>query len=144
MAAAMALVPFDGIALAGAALLIMGAGNSLGNTLLLPRLQLAMPPQLLGRVMAMLMFCAFGSFPVSVAVSGVLIHRLGPTAFFPIAGAVVAVAILGALTQRAWRDLGAAGAADAPGAVSRGAESTDGAASPGEHAAEPAPEGASG
>jgi Major Facilitator Superfamily len=147
MAAAMALVPFGGIAVAGAALLVMGAGNSLGNTLMLPRLQLAMPPQLLGRVMAMLMFCAFGSFPVSVAVSGVLIHHLGPTAFFPIAGAMVTVAILGALTQRDWRDLGATdvvgavGVAVAPGAAPA---SVPGARAADEHAAEPAPEGAPG
>jgi hypothetical protein len=48
----------------------------------------------------------FGSFPLSVAVSGVLIRHLGPSLFFPIAGAVVAVAILGGLTQREFREFG--------------------------------------
>ena len=38
--------------------------------------------------------------PVSVAVSGVLVGLLGPVPFFPVAGAVLAVAIPGALTQR--------------------------------------------
>ena len=47
-------------------------------------------------------------FPLSVAVSGVLVRHLGPAPFFPVAGAVVAAAILGALSQSEFRDLGTA------------------------------------
>ena len=53
------------------------------------------------------MLCAFGSFPLSVAVSGVLVRHLGPVPFFPVAGALVAVAILFGLTQREFRAFGA-------------------------------------
>ena len=60
------------------------------------------------------MLCAFGSFPLSVAVSGVLVRHLGPSLFFPVAGGLVAVAILGGLTQREFRVFGAAGSARAP------------------------------
>ena len=41
------------------------------------------------------MLCSFGTFPLSVAVSGVLVRHLGPSLFFPVAGGLVAVAILG-------------------------------------------------
>ncbi len=66
------------------------------------------------------MLCAFGSFPLSVAVSGVLVRHLGPALFFPVAGGLVAVAILGGLTQREFRVFGAAEstqAADASAAM---------------------------
>ena len=65
------------------------------------------PPPLLGRVMSALMLCAFGSFPLSVAISGVLVRHIGPSLFFPVAGGLLAVAILGGLTQREFREFGA-------------------------------------
>ena len=66
------------------------------------------PPRLLGRVMSVVMLAGLGSFPLSVAVSGVLVRHLGPAPFFPVAGAVVAVAILGALSRAEFRDFGTA------------------------------------
>jgi hypothetical protein len=66
-------------------------------------------PALLGRVMGAIMLCAFGTFPLSVAITGLLVHRLGPALFFPVAGGLVAVAILGGLTQREFRTFGSAG-----------------------------------
>ena len=62
----------------------------------------------LGRVMSALMFCAFGSFPLSVVIAGVLVRHIGPSLFFPVAGGLVAVAILAGLTQREFREVGAA------------------------------------
>jgi Major Facilitator Superfamily len=104
-----ALLPYLGGAPgAAAALFVSGACNSLGNITLLTVLQKWAPPALLGRIMGVLMLCAFGSFPLSVAVSGVLVRHLGPTWFFPVAGAVVAVAVLGGLTQREFRTFGVA------------------------------------
>jgi hypothetical protein len=44
-----------------------------------------------------------------VAVSGVLVRHLGPVPFFPLAGALVAVAMLFGLTQRDFRTFGATG-----------------------------------
>lgn len=54
------------------------------------------------------MLAGLGSFPLSVAVSGVLVHRLGPSPFFPVAAATVAIAVLGAMSQREFRDFGSA------------------------------------
>jgi predicted MFS family arabinose efflux permease len=107
-AAGMALIPYlGGEAGAAAALCVVGACNGLGNVTALTVLQKSVSPGLLGRVMGTLMLCSFGSFPLSVAVSGVLVHHLGPTPFFPVAGGLVAVAILGGLTQREFRTFGA-------------------------------------
>jgi hypothetical protein len=106
---ALALVPYlGGEAGAAAAMFIGGAANGLGNVTLLTVLQKRTPAALLGRVMSALMLCAFGSFPLSVAVSGVLVRHTGPSLFFPIAGGLVVVAILGGLTQREFREFGAA------------------------------------
>jgi len=107
-AAAIALVPYLG-GEAGAAVLlgVAGACNGLGNVTMLTVLQKRVSPGLLGRVMGVLMLCSFGSFPLSVAVSGVLVRHLGPAPFFPVAGALVGVAILGGLTQRDFRTFGA-------------------------------------
>ena len=101
---------------------MVGACNGLGNVTVLTVLQKWVSPGLLGRVMGTLMLCSFGSFPLSVAVSGVLVRHLGPAPFFPVAGGLVAVAILGGLTQREFRDFGAAGSARAPDASAATAE----------------------
>jgi MFS family permease len=114
LSAAIAVIPYlGGEAGAAAALLVVGACNSLGNVTFLTPLQKWAPPALLGRVMSALMLCAFGSFPLSVVVAGVLVRHLGPSLFFPIAGGVVAAAILGGLTQREFRMFGATDGADA-------------------------------
>jgi MFS family permease len=107
--AASALIPFGGIAGAPAASFVFGICNGFGNVVILTLIQRWAPPQLLGRVMSIVMLSAMGSFPLSVAVSGVLIRHVGTTPFFPIAGAVLVVAVLGALTQREFRTLGEAG-----------------------------------
>ena len=122
-AAGIALIPYPGgEAGAAAALCVVGACNGLGNVTALTVLQKWVPAGLLGRVMGTLMLCSFGSFPLSVAVSGVLVHHFGPTPFFPVAGGLVAVAILGGLTQREFRVFGAAGSTRAPGASAAAAE----------------------
>jgi Major Facilitator Superfamily len=102
------LTPFLGEAGAAAMLFVSGATNGLGNVIVLTAMQKWTPPALLGRVMSAIMLCAFGSFPLSVAVSGVLVRHIGPSLFFPVAGAVLAVAILGGLSQREFRMFGAA------------------------------------
>ena len=108
-ALALALIPFlGGLPGAAVATLVLGAGNGLGNVIMLTLVQRWAPPRLLGRVMSVVMLCGMGSFPLSVAVSGVLVRHLGPSPFFPVAGATVAVALLGALSQREFRDFGTA------------------------------------
>ncbi|MGH3165697.1 MAG: hypothetical protein ACRDN0_07360 [Trebonia sp.] len=56
--------------------------------------------------MGVITLAGAGSFPISAAVAGLLTRHLGPAAVFPIAGALLAVAILGGLSQRALRDFG--------------------------------------
>jgi hypothetical protein len=107
MAAGMAAVPFlGGLAGAAAAMMILGAGNGLGNVVLISRLQMWAPPRLLGRLMSAIMLSAYGSYPLSVAVTGVLVRHTGPAAFFPVAAVLVALPLLGGLTQREWRSFG--------------------------------------
>jgi hypothetical protein len=104
---AISLVPFlGGLPGAAVAMAIVGAGNGLGNAIMIPRLQAWAPPELLGRVMGLLMLSAFGSFPVSVALTGLFVRHLGAPAFFPVTGAFGMVVFLGALTFRDWRDFG--------------------------------------
>jgi MFS family permease len=106
-AAGIALLPFlGGLPGAGAAALVVGAGTGFGNIVMITLLQQWAPPALLGRIMGVMMLASMGTFPISVALSGVLVRILGPIPFFPVAGAVLAVAILGALSQREIRDFG--------------------------------------
>jgi MFS family permease len=108
-AAVMSLVPYlGGEAGAAAALFVFGGCNGLGNVIFVTAGQRWTPPHLLGRVMGLMMMFALGTFPASVALTGILVHHLGPTLFFPIAGVVVGVAILGGLSQQEYRDFGSA------------------------------------
>jgi predicted MFS family arabinose efflux permease len=118
-AVAVALIPFlGGLPGAAAATFVLGACNGMGNVVFLTLVQRWAPPRLLGRVMSVIMLAGLGSFPLSVAVSGLLVHRLGPSPFFPVAAATVAVAVLGAMSQREFRDFGSA----EPPAAELGAE----------------------
>jgi MFS transporter len=113
-AAAISLVPYlGGVAGAAVALFVLGLCNGLGNVVFLTVAQQQIPSAMMGRVMGVMMLGAFGTFPISVAVAGVLVRHLGPTPFFPIAGALVAVAMLGGLTQRDFRTFGARDSSDA-------------------------------
>jgi MFS family permease len=118
-AVAIAVAPFlGGLPGMAAALVLMGLGNGLGNAMMMPRIQAWAPPQLLGRVMGLVMLCAFGSAPVSVELTGVFVHHFGTVPFFPIAGGVVGVVVLAALTSRQWRNFGArTDAVDVPESV---------------------------
>jgi Major Facilitator Superfamily len=108
--AVLAAVPYLGGLLAdGAALAAVGVLNGLGNVIMITLFQRWARPELLGRIMGLLMLAAFGIFPVSVALGAVAVRSLGPAPFFPIAAAVTAAAILAGLSQRSWRSLGAAG-----------------------------------
>ena len=109
MAAATALLPFLwGLPGAAAASLVWGVTNGFGNVVFITLLQQWAPGRLLGRVMGLIMLASFGSFPLSVAVAGLLVRHLGPSPIFPIAAGLVTVAIIGALSQREIRTFGAA------------------------------------
>jgi MFS family permease len=102
---AISLVPFlGGEAGAAIALLFIGASNGLGNVIFFTVAQRHIPAAILGRVMGVLMMCGTGSFPLSVLVTGVLVRHLGTTPFFPIAGIILTVAVIGGNTNREFRD----------------------------------------
>jgi MFS family permease len=106
-ASLISLVPFlGGEAGAAAALLCLGVCNGLGNVLFYTMAQRSIPSAILGRVLSVIMLCSYGTFPLSVAVAGVLVRHVGTTPFFPIAGIFLVVAILGGNSQRAFRDFG--------------------------------------
>jgi MFS family permease len=121
----LAAAPYLGGILAdGAALAAFGFLNGVGNIVMITLFQRWAPPELLGRLMGIVMLASFGIFPVSVALGAVVVHNLGPAPFFPLAAGVTAAAILAGLTQRSWRNLGAAGepAATTPTASATGPE----------------------
>jgi hypothetical protein len=68
--------------------------------------QRSIPSAILGRVLSMIMLCTTGTFPLSVAVTGVLVRHVGTTPSFPIAGVFLVVAVLGGNSQGAFRDFG--------------------------------------
>jgi MFS family permease len=113
-AAAICLVPFmGGLPGTAAAILVFGAGNGFSNIVLLTLVQKWAPSQMLGRIMSLFALVSVGIFPASVAAAGFLVHQLGTTPFFPIAGILLAVTVLVALTQRELRGLGVSGQAPA-------------------------------
>jgi hypothetical protein len=104
---AIMVLPFlGGLPGAAAAAFVLGLANGFGNVLFITLLQQWAPAALLGRVMSLIMLAAWGMLPLSVGVAGVLVLRFGPAPYFPIAGAVVVLAVLGALTQQEFRSLG--------------------------------------
>jgi hypothetical protein len=108
MAVALGVVPFlGGVVGAASAVLVVGGGMGFGNVVMQTLLQRWAPGSLLGRVMSLWMLGSMVAFPVSVALVGVLVRHLGPQPVFPAAGAVLALTILGALTQRDLRTFGA-------------------------------------
>jgi MFS family permease len=103
MAVFIALLPTWGIAGAVVCMALAGFGGSIVNVVLFTAVQMDIPRHLMGRVMSLLLFGSFGVYPLSVAAAGVLSDRLGPASFFPVAGVLLALAMLFGLTQRAFR-----------------------------------------
>jgi predicted MFS family arabinose efflux permease len=64
------------------------------------------PPAMLGRLNGITLTTSYGMFPLSVALAGLIVHRLGPDAFFVLAAVLMAVSQSWALSQRIFRDFG--------------------------------------
>ncbi|HEX5114877.1 MAG TPA: MFS transporter [Pseudonocardiaceae bacterium] len=106
-AVALGLVPYVGTAIAtGVVLAIEGMLIGFANIVMITVFQRWTPPAVLGRVTGLLLLCSYGMFPVSAVVGALVVQHFGPAPFFPIAGACLGVAILAALCQRRWRQLG--------------------------------------
>jgi MFS family permease len=101
-----AVTPFTG-GLTGAAITMAAWGlfNSMSNVLLITLLQQKLPRSLMGRIMGAFGFANFGLYPISVAVGGVVVDRLGPEILFVITGAVLFLAILYGLFQPELRNM---------------------------------------
>lgn len=114
-AVAIGVTPFlGGLPGAAGAMLVFGISLGIDNVLAVTLLQQWAPPDMLGRVMGLLLLASAGSFPLSAAIAGLLTRHLGPSPVFPIAGALFAVAILAGLTQREFRDFGTQVQSDIP------------------------------
>ncbi len=107
-AAFLAVVPYLGSAVAaGAALTVFGGFNGFGLVIVVTAIQRWAPAELLGRLMGLVLLASFGTFPVSVAVAGIVVHDFGVAPFFPAAALIIAAAVLAGLTQPTWRSFGA-------------------------------------
>ncbi len=107
-AAAIGLAPFIG-GLPGVAggMAVFGVALGFDNVLAVTLLQQWAPPGMLGRVMGLLILAGADSFPLSTAIAGLIARHFGPSPVFPIAGALLAAAMVAGLTQREFRDFGA-------------------------------------
>jgi MFS family permease len=99
-------IPFAGtVALAAGALAGMGLTNGLSNVIALTAIQQKMPRALLGRVASVLMLTSLASYPLSVAVTGVVTQRFGPAIVFVVSGALMVLATIYGLFQREMRQI---------------------------------------
>jgi len=106
-AAFLASVPYlGGVIPAAGALAAYGALNGFGNIIAITAFQRWAPPGILGRLMGLLLLASFGIFPVSVLLGGLVVRDLGASAFFLLAAAILAIAVLAGLTQPTWRAFG--------------------------------------
>jgi len=106
-AGCLALVPYLGGTIPAAlALLAFGALNGFGTIILMTAFQRWAPPALLGQLGALLLLAAIGVFPLSVFFAGLIVQHLGPAPFFPLAAALLVIAIMFGLGQRSWRAFG--------------------------------------
>lgn len=101
-----AVTPFTG-GLTGAAITMAAWGlfNSMSNVILITLLQQKLPKALMGRIMGAFGFANFGLYPISVAVGGVVVDRLGPEILFVFTGALLFLAILYGLFQPELRNM---------------------------------------
>jgi MFS family permease len=106
-AVAIATAPFlGGLPGLAAALSVFGLAVGFDQVVSITVIQRWAPPAMLGRVWGLLLLAGAGSFPVSTFIAGLLSRHLGPTALFPISGAVLALSMLFGLAHREFRDFG--------------------------------------
>ena len=104
-AIAVALIPYGGLAGAIVFMAAMGIFNSVTNVIFITIMQQIIPRHLLGRLMGVFMFASFGSYPLSVAIVGIIVAHLGPAIIFSIGGATLFLAVAFGLTRKQLRDL---------------------------------------
>jgi MFS family permease len=106
-AAAIASAPFlGGLPGVAAGMAVFGLAMGFDNVISVTVIQRWAPPTLLGRVWGLLLLASAGSFPVSTFIAGLLTRHLGPTAVFPVTGALLALSMLYGLAHREFRAFG--------------------------------------
>jgi MFS family permease len=93
-------VPVVGLVGALGLLFVAGAASTVTNVMIVSVVQQGVPRELLGRVMAAIMFCALGLFPVSVAATGFVIDRFGTTSVFLATGLLLVSAFTFGLSRK--------------------------------------------
>jgi MFS family permease len=108
-----------------AAVVLAGAGvcNGFANVTQQTLFQHWAPPDMLGRISSLLLTAGYGSYPISVAVAGLVVLHFSAAAFFLAAGISLAAVEIAALSQTTWRSWGSA---------TRGIVESDAAAPPAE------------
>jgi MFS family permease len=86
-------------------LVVAGAFGSAGGVIFLTLSQTRCPPEVRGRVMALMALSLFGLTPLAYAFGGLLGDVLGSRGILVIGGGIVALAGLGMLTQRSMREI---------------------------------------
>lgn len=76
---------------------------AIGNLQLITGLQQWAPPELLGRLIGVLMLASVGMMPVSTLVAGLVIHLTGLRAYFPLDAATIGIAVALQLISPTWR-----------------------------------------
>jgi predicted MFS family arabinose efflux permease len=106
-AAGIATAPFlGGLPGVAAGMAVFGLAIGVDQVVSVTLIQRWAPPAMLGRVWGLLILATTGAFPVATFAAGLLTGHLGPTPVFPIAGALLALAILYGLSRREFRDFG--------------------------------------
>jgi MFS family permease len=78
-------------------LVVLGFADGTLLVIVITVVQQMVPREMLGRAMAVMTFMQIGSFPISVALAGLVVDRWGLATAFGVGGAgVLAVALLGA------------------------------------------------
>jgi MFS family permease len=78
-----------------------GVANGLSNVLLISLVQQSFPRHLLGRIMGAFLLAAYGIYPLSVALGGLVTQHIGAVAMFLLAGSALLGAVLYAWVQGA-------------------------------------------
>ena len=95
----------NSLAIATAALFLVAVIQGMLNVLYVTTLQRDAPAGALGRVMSLLIACAFVAYPVSTGVFGALIGVAGPTELIRVAGLCLIAAFSIGFTSRAYREI---------------------------------------
>jgi MFS family permease len=104
---ALALLPLGGLAGAAAAGVVFGASNGVGELVIVTTLQRAIPPELRGRLIGLVMLASAGAYPISTALAATMVGGVGVRSAFALGALGTALAGIYALSRPVFRSFGA-------------------------------------